>query len=79
MCWRSDGLVPYHCLVATDSLAVDLCENCIIIQYSECIGVCLMMENWLKHPDDLTVWKSNATAKNIYCLLERKKKDRIGG
>jgi len=32
------------------------------------------MENQLKHPDDLPVWKNNATAKNIYRLLERKKK-----
>lgn len=30
MGWRSDGLVSCQCLVATDSLAVDLCENSII-------------------------------------------------
>lgn len=33
-----------------------------------------MMENWLKHLENLTVWKNNATAQNIYFLLERKKK-----
>lgn len=73
MSWRSDGLVSYHCLVVTDSLAVDVCENYVISILN------VLMENWLKHPDNLTVWKNNATAKNISCLLERKKKGRIGG